>query len=314
MEDTFEVGAVAMNAEGTAPDWIELIPAGPIVRGRDRREWMNVAPQRIVDAFHASGRPIVIDWEHGSELNAARGERAPAAGWIEDMELRGGAVWGRARWTPKGGEDVAQRGYRYVSPTLLFDGTTREILQLKSVGLTHNPNLELKAMNKMEESTDTDMAKIARALSLDPAKASIASVLSAIEKLRNGEGVPAMNAALDTDAYVPRRDYELAVAQLQEYREREYERHEVEIEEAVNSVIGVGDPAFPPAKREEYLAMCRERGGLERFREIMVPDPSRSLSRSLMDNATPPRARRTLGGDAGEILGNLGLTADALDD
>jgi len=307
MEDSIETVAVAMNTTGTAPDWIELVPAGRVVRGRDRREWFNTNPQGIIDAFNADRRDILLDWEHGSELNAPKGERAPAAGWIEGLELRAGAIWGRVRWTPKGGADVAERGYRYVSPTFLYHSATREIGRLKSAALVHTPNLELTALNRTENTMDEDMDKIVRALSLDPAKASIAGILSAIEKLRNGEGASAMNAAQDMEGYVPRRDYELAIAQLQEYRERDTDRREAEIEEAVNSVIAVGDPSFPPARREEYIAMCRERGGLERFREIMVPDASRSLALNAMEGRTAPSRGSTVTAAERDIYETMGV-------
>jgi len=307
MDHSIETLAVAMNATGTAPEWIELVPAGTVVRGRDRREWLNTKPQGIIDAFRAERRPVVLDWEHGSELNAAKGERAPAAGWVEELEMRAGAIWGRIRWTPKGGADVAERSYRYVSPSFIVNRITNEITRLKSAALTHAPNLELTALNRTENTMGEDMNKIARALGLDPAKASIAGILSAIEKMRGDGADPAMNTMQDADAHVPRRDYELAIAQLQELRERENDRRDAEIEETVNNVIAVGDPSFPPARRDEYIAMCRERGGLERFREIMVPDATRSLSVSRLDRHDAPSQRSRSTDSERSIYATMGV-------
>lgn len=313
MGKNIEIVSVALNAEEVAPEWIELVPAGTTVRGRDQRYWFNTDPRRILNAFRSHGRPVVLDWEHGSELNAGKGERAPAAGWIEELRLQGGAIWGRVGWTPKGKADVIERGYRYISPTFAIDPTTREIARLKSAALTHEPNLELRALNKMDGNTATALPKIARALSLEP-DADEGTILAAIEKLLNRDIDPAMNFSQDNDTVVPRRDYELAIGQLNEFRERERDRLEGEIVETVDSVIAIGDPSFPPAKRDTYLAMCREEGGLERFREIMVPNPSRSLARNVVDGRALNSSRHSGTEEERAILEIMGVDpAKALD-
>ena len=45
---------LALNMElpsGEIPDWVELLPAGHIVTGRDGRAWRNSNPQGVVDQF-----------------------------------------------------------------------------------------------------------------------------------------------------------------------------------------------------------------------------------------------------------------------
>ena len=39
--------ALITAANPTAPDWIELIPAGPLVVGVDGRQWRNDTPDRL---------------------------------------------------------------------------------------------------------------------------------------------------------------------------------------------------------------------------------------------------------------------------
>ncbi|MCS5514621.1 phage protease [Pseudomonas qingdaonensis] len=52
--------------------------------------------------------------------------------------------------TPRAGEQVAAREYRFVSPVFDYDDAYRRVLRMVSVGLTNKPNLVLTAstMNK----------------------------------------------------------------------------------------------------------------------------------------------------------------------
>lgn len=109
----------ALNFEipaGDAPEWIELIPAGPSIIGRDDRNWMNDRPEVVVERFQAYDRDIPVDFEHATELKAPKGEKAPAAAWITDLENRYGAVWGKVEWNQAGHDAVMHREYRYYSP------------------------------------------------------------------------------------------------------------------------------------------------------------------------------------------------------
>ncbi|MCS5517678.1 phage protease [Pseudomonas qingdaonensis] len=99
------------STEGRAPEWIELIPAGPTITGRDGRTWLfdELAQQLVLAAFTSRAIDMVIDWEHASEVSAPQGEAAPAAGWIDRLEIRANALWGHVAWTPRAGEQVAAR-------------------------------------------------------------------------------------------------------------------------------------------------------------------------------------------------------------
>lgn len=70
----------------------------------------------MLAAFAERGIDMVIDWEHATEVAAPKGEPAPAAAWIDQLELRSGALWGHVAWTPRAGEQVVAREYRFVSP------------------------------------------------------------------------------------------------------------------------------------------------------------------------------------------------------
>lgn len=59
--------------DGQAPDWIELLPAGPTITGADGRAWTLPDPQSLVAAFAQRHAALVVDWEHASEHRAPHG-------------------------------------------------------------------------------------------------------------------------------------------------------------------------------------------------------------------------------------------------
>lgn len=130
------------------PEWIELIPAGPAIIGIDGRQWLNETPDRIIAAFIARNKPMVVDYEHASEHRAPQGLDAPAAGWVDRLEVRGmGSIWGHVVWTEKAMQYIADKAYRFISPAFTFEKTTQRIAALISAALTNKPNLNLTALN-----------------------------------------------------------------------------------------------------------------------------------------------------------------------
>ncbi|MFZ1828287.1 MAG: phage protease [Candidatus Competibacteraceae bacterium] len=136
------------DAPRVAPGWIQLLPAGRNITGLDGREWLNDAPDRVARETRI---PLVVDFEHASEHRAPQGLDAPAAGWIERLEVRpNSSLWGQVEWTTRARQHIAEREYRYLSPTFLYAKESRRIVRLTSVGLTNQPNLEMTALNQEE--------------------------------------------------------------------------------------------------------------------------------------------------------------------
>lgn len=141
---------------GPPPDWVELVPAGPEVVGVDGRRWVNDTPQGIVATFQQRGRPMVIDWEHATEHRAPQGLDAPAAGWIDRMEVRAGSVWGHVQgWTARAREQLTERAYRFLSPVFQFEKVSGRIVNITSAALTNTPNLTLVALNRADRGVVT---------------------------------------------------------------------------------------------------------------------------------------------------------------
>ena len=142
----------ALNTTTITPDgeqvpaWVELIPTGEVI-GRDGRHWTNNNPQGIIQAFQNGRVDLPVDIEHSTELKAKQGDPAPAMGWVNELRVMNGAIWGRVAWNRSGQQLITTRQYRYLSPVLVCSKTNGAIVALSSVGLTNRPNLHLRALN-----------------------------------------------------------------------------------------------------------------------------------------------------------------------
>ena len=262
--------ALALNAEGGAPGWIMLLPKGPAIEGRDGRQWRMSDPARIVAAFAANRAALPVDLEHSQFQRAPQALEAPAMGWIEEVETRDGAVWGRVDWTPKGAALVADKSYRYSSPVFTFDPRSREVAALRGAGLVNRPNLDTAALNRSD--SPMDLSKIAAALGL-PETASAEDILAAIAAMKNEKAELAANRAATppADKFVAIATYQTALNRA-ETAERALAAQaqaarEAEIAALVDGAVEGGKVA--PADKDFYLAACRAEGGVERFKTFV---------------------------------------------
>jgi len=103
--------------------------------------------QSMADHFDARKIPLVVDYEHQSLTM----DRAPAAGWINELDLRtndkgGKELWARTEWTERGAAYIRAKEYRYKSPTINWQTRDRVSgkvsgASLHSVALTNHPFL-----------------------------------------------------------------------------------------------------------------------------------------------------------------------------
>lgn len=137
------------------PEWIRILPLGKVELS-DNREAFEVdaaSLSAMVAAFRSRGVDLVIDYEHQS----LQGERAPAAGWIKDLEARSDGLWAKVEWTRQAREYLLSKEYRYFSPVLRLDPESRRPLALMHLGLTnvpaikHLPPLVAKWGDEMED-------------------------------------------------------------------------------------------------------------------------------------------------------------------
>lgn len=263
-----------------APLWVELIPAGENITGRDGRSWVNDDPQGVVDAFTANGADLPIDIEHATEIKAPQGEYAGAVGWIKAVEVReGGSIWGLVEWTDQGRWMIQDKSYRYLSPVFTYNTQTKRILQLYSAGLTNQPNLHLTALNqRIKPNGDKAMSlslAICTALGLS-AEATEAQAVSAINQMKDDKA-KALNSANNPslEKFVPRADHDAALnrAQTAETKLQEYEATALnqQIEAELDKALKAG--VITPATVEYHRACCKQEGGLARFQEFAQAAP-----------------------------------------
>lgn len=193
--------AVALEAGKPAPEWVHLVPPG-IFRGNDGRGPFELKdPQKVIATSLAAvaGGVLPIDYDHAIDLAAPNGGKAPAAGWIEELQPREDGIWGRVTWTPAGAAAVQAGEYRFLSPALTSPKKgSGEILAVLRAGLTNNPNLHgLKALHMNGvEAMDELLAQLREALGLGES-ADIAAILAAIKALKDSMATSPMSRVAD---------------------------------------------------------------------------------------------------------------------
>jgi len=129
--------AVSQDQTPVLPEWIRVLPLGRVELSDHREPFMvdEASLESLVAAYRSRGVDLVIDYEHQS----LQGERAPAAGWIKDLEARPDGLWARVDWTKQARDYLEKKEYRYFSPVLRLDPETRKPTALIHVGLTNVP-------------------------------------------------------------------------------------------------------------------------------------------------------------------------------
>ncbi len=188
--------AVALPDTPGAPDWVHIVPMpGPVRTIKGDGPYRIADAQAVIAASMADPRGIPVDENHATQLRGARGEPAPARGWVKQMEARADGIWARVDWNASGEALMSERAYRGLSPVILHQ-PNGVILAIRTLALTNTPNMiGLTALN-----TEFPMnwANIAKALGLSE-DADEAAILAAIKKMSGG-ATEALQTSLNTIA------------------------------------------------------------------------------------------------------------------
>ena len=132
--------AVSQDQTPALPEWIRVLPRGAVELSDHREPFMvdEASLMSMAADFRSRGVDLVIDYEHQS----LQGERAPAAGWIKELEARGDGLWARVDWTQQARDYLEKKEYRYFSPVLRLDPETRRPVALLHMGLTNVPAIK----------------------------------------------------------------------------------------------------------------------------------------------------------------------------
>jgi phage I-like protein len=296
------------------PEWIELFPRGPEIVGFDGRQWRLSDPDKLVAAFAAREMKVPLDWEHATEIKGPAGERAPAAAWIDKLEVRDGAVWAHtSEWSPDGTRDTTTNAYKYVSPAFVAAGGTKEIVRLSSVGLTNSPNLHLTEINREQSNEELMLTKLVSLLGL-PAAATEADVEAAVGKLKS-DHVVALNRAEhpELSKFVPRADYDIAMNRVTTAETSLKTRIAADLDKDVEAAIARGLAAgrVTPATAEYHKASCRREGGLAEFEKFLKAAPSVASPSNLDGKSPAAGATGAMTEDEKVICRNMGTSEEA---
>lgn len=284
--------AHATALTGELPEWVQLLPAGTF-RGVDGRGPYHLEdPGAVIHLTGemSAGNDLPIDYGHALEVEGPAGDAAPAAGWITDLEVRDGSIWGRVEWTDEGARRVRGREFRFLSPVFLHDRQGRVVALLRA-GLTNRPNLpQLRSINsrgapdggKEDDLSDKQkslQSRIAAALGLaedaseeqflarcTAAATALAGYRQVAQSVQLGadasaddvvKAIETRSATADLSKYVPRDQYDQVAHALQEAQKKEGERL---VDQAIR------DGRLIPAQRDWALSYhARDPRGFEEF-------------------------------------------------
>ncbi|MEL6477629.1 MAG: phage protease [Pseudomonadota bacterium] len=301
------------GAQGSAvPEWVQLTPKGPRLAGNDGRTWTLPNPEAVVGAFNARGDQVPIDLNHATHIKGPKGEDAPAVGWVQAMEVRDGAIWGRVSWTDHGRQMLATQSYKFLSPAFHFEKAKGEVLRIVSAGLTNTPNLKMVALNnaqgadtpaEQETPMALDAKKITDALKLQDG-ANTEQVVLAINTVQEKAA-----ATPDPAAFIPVETHQLALNRATAAEAKLAERDKAETETAINAAVdaAIADGKIAPANRAHFLAMCSAEGGLDTFKAFVATAPKVVEGTAALDGKTPGGAVALNATDQ-ELAKALGMT------
>lgn len=294
--------AAPLSDEGAA-SFVHLFPLGQI-KGRDGREFALSRPKAVIARFKAGKIDLPIDYEHQVDEPGRRlPGPVPAAGWIKSLELRADGIWGSVEWTKTAAKMIAEKEYRFLSPSFMATEDTKEIMRILGAGLVHRPCLELKALAKETENTmdttETDYSQIAEALGLS-ATAGMDEILAAIAATKTvnpAEYVP-ISAVKDL---LSKRNTERATASVA--------ATEIRVEKAMQ------EGYLTPAMRPWAISLCQQSpAAFEDFLSSTGPQYAHLFKEYDFSGAQADleRSRVEQGADVNAISEQLGISKDAL--
>ncbi|TCS69763.1 phage I-like protein [Sulfuritortus calidifontis] len=215
--DLLVASSAADDAAFTPPEWVHLIPAG-VFSGRDGRGPYRLDAEAVLAVFAAHGADLPVDYDHQSLSAEDKAGPVPAAGWIKELAAREDGIWARVEWTPAASQHLLNKEYRYLSPVFRHDKQGR-VVALEGAGLTHNPNLYLKAAASRKETNAVEdlIERLIMMLNLPAASTPedvVAELQKIIDRLTTAEAAAAQARQPDPAEWVPMSQHRTVAEQL----------------------------------------------------------------------------------------------------
>lgn len=168
--------SVALTADDAGGKWVQLTPAGKFNARNGLGPYDagdQASMQKIIETTRrfAGSTDLVVDYDHQAITAPSVGGRAPAAGWIKELQARPEGIFGRVEWTEAAASAIKAGEYRYISPVFLHEKNTGRVLLIRMAGLTNTPALDMmqvaaSALLPNHNPTGDNMDKILSALGL----------------------------------------------------------------------------------------------------------------------------------------------------
>ncbi len=246
--------AVALTRGDGAPDWVHLLPAGPITTHDGRGPYHVPSMQALAQRSLGGDGPVrrlPIDECHATDKAAPLGLPAPARGWITALEVRADGLWGQVEWTGVGRQLMEDGAYAGISPAILHS-KSGEVQQLLRASLTNTPNLRgLTALHSEDEDMDWK-AKLIELLGLD-AGADDAAIDAALQTKLSG--AVATHAVLEHPSVLALQGQVTALTDELAGLRRDGARRAAEA--FVDGAIAAGRVGITPL-RDDYIALHME--------------------------------------------------------
>ncbi|WP_374981164.1 phage protease [Pseudomonas solani] len=311
---TTEYAALCSELGAGVPEWVEVLPPGPDIVGRDGRRWSYDAAGVLRRTLaHSQGAQLPFDYFHATELQAPKGNDAPAAGWVIEYRIgQAGGIEARVDWTRRAANGISAREYRYVSPVFTHD-EGGHIDRFSSFGLTSKPNLVLKSLNSETNPTPEkhpmQLAEAIRAALGLPENATEQDAVAAINALTEAKEMALNSERLPSlQKFVPRDDYNAlerrAINAEQQLQDRDKQALTVAINAEIEQALTAGK--ITPATKDYHVAMCQQEGGLERFRNYVKAAPS--VTDPVVPSEQPTTTSTAMNSEQREAARMFGMT------
>jgi phage I-like protein len=276
-----------------APEWFQLFPYGEVLIEDEEPAIMDEEGAALVLAhFNSLEHDMVIDYEH----QTLSGEKAPAAGWIKELEWRDKqGLWARTDWTEEAANYIQKREYRYFSPVFWRRRSDNRIVELYNVALTNQPRMmNVRALAaKCETKTfkhggDPMFEKLKKLLGLAK-EASEEEMVQAVEglvaknkELEEAGQVVACKEILEALEVDQSDDKDKVVAKVQELRKAQGKKSDLETElQSLKKDHEALKHKWDERTADELIAKATAKGQItpaqveEYGREMALKDPER---------------------------------------
>ncbi|EGH7066494.1 protease [Salmonella enterica] len=216
-----ETAALSASLASSGDGWCQLLPAGR-VRARDGRPkkpaagWLinKASCERIKANLAALKQPLLIDYDHHSEIAQEKGIKAVAAGWVksDSVEWREGqGIFIKPVWTPQAQKHIDDLEYAYLSAKLEYYVDNGEPASIRIASLTNDP--AITGMKSVAALSADDLYVTTPSMELTPMNEQLRQLLAALGltvpddgELTPELGTAALSALTDIQAKASKHD------------------------------------------------------------------------------------------------------------